>query len=580
MVIRVRYWLCLIVLLLCSTTPFAATINAEVDRSVVQEDESFYLTFSSDTEVDGDPNFSVLEKDFRILNRSQSSNIQIIGGQMSREMKWQLMLMPKRGGLLTIPSVAFGDDKSNTVQLKAVAAKPSQGGKAKDLLYMETDVDRQTAYVQSQIIYTIRIYHALALNLINASLSDLTINDTDAIVEKLIDNKSYEKIVDGKRYKVFEKKFALFPQKSGKLIIEPTVFEGQYVDRRRTLHTKRLRSKPIDIDIQPIPNQHIAAKQGAWLPTPKLQLSEKWPDKITEIKVGEPITRTLTIVAEGLMSSQLPEMNKSKEINDIKQYADQPNLDDDKSSQGFIARREEKIAYIPSKSGPVTLPSIEIPWWNTEKNIQEYARVPSRTIEVVSAAGLDEASRPTDISTDASAAGNDNVIINGTDLSHSFNSIAGRSIIWFWVSVALLIAWCITLLGWRLSLRRANNHQEMQLPRSGVNHEKIKVIVKKLKTACQRNEPNLVKALLLDWARQQWPDHPPMSIGAIAVRVDGVLAKELFALNDALYSEEKNHWRGEPLWQAIQQLDVLGKQPQAPEKTVIAPLFKIVTADT
>jgi len=580
MVTRAGYWLCLVILLLCSNTLLAANITAEVDRSVMQEDESFYLTLSSDEEVDADPDFSVLEKDFRILNRSQSSNIQIINGQMSREMKWQLMLMPKRGGQLTIPRISFGSDKSNEVQLKAIAAKPSQGGKVKDLLYMETDVDRQSAYVQSQIIYTIRIYHALALNLINASLSDLTINDSDAIVEKLIDNKSYEKIVNGKRYKVFEKKFALFPQKSGKLIIEPTVFEGQYVDRRRTLHTKRLRSKPIDIDIQPIPSQHVAAKQRVWLPAPKLELSEKWPDKITQIKVGEPITRTLTIVASGLMSSQLPEINKTKDAGDIKQYADQPNLDDDKSSQGFISRREEKIAYIPSRPGTITLPGIEVPWWNTEKNTQEYARVPSRTIEVVPVAAPGNTTSSTDTLSDANKKGEGDVVINGTDLSQPNTLIAGNASVWFWVSVGLLVIWLMTIISWRLSMSRAKNQHEVLSSGAGVNPEKIKAIMKQLKSACEKNEPNLTKGPLLEWGRQQWPDNPPMSIGHIAERVDEALAKQLLLLNDALYSDDKNHWRGELLWQGMQQLNARSKQQQVRQKTTIAPLFRIVTADT
>ncbi|NOZ53635.1 MAG: protein BatD [Gammaproteobacteria bacterium] len=578
MVIIARPWVFLIVLLLVSNAVFAAGINAEVDRRVMQEDESFYLTFSSDVEVNGAPDFSALETDFRILSRNQSSNIQIINGQMSREMKWRFMLMPKRGGQLTIPSIAFGRDKSNEVQLNVIVAKPSQNGAIKDLLYMETDVDRKSAYVQSQIIYTIRIYHALALNLINASLSDLEISDSDAIVEKLTENKPYEKIVNGKRYKVFEKKFALFAQKSGKLIIEPMIFEGQYLDRRRISHTKRLRSKKTEIDIQAIPSQHLASYPGVWLPTHQLVLREKWLEKTTKIKVGEPLTRTLTIVANGLMSSQLPEINKSLDANGIKQYVDQPSLNDDNSHEGFIARREEKIAYIPSKPGIITLPSIEVPWWNTEKNTQEFARLPSRTIEVVAVTDQNNTRASTD-TPDASNAGNSSSA-SGSEPSLTESRIGSASSRWFWVSVVLLIVWFFTVIGWRISLRRGNLSHETGRSGHGASTENIKTIMRQLKSACRQNEPYRAKGLLIDWGRQQWPANPPMSIGHIAERVAEPLAIELSLLNHVLYSDDKNHWNGEGLWQGIQQLSAQNKQKRVHQKTVIAPLFRIVTADT
>ena len=108
---------------------YAATIEASIDRMTVQENESVNLTFSSDADVEDDPDFSPLEKDFRILNRSQSSNISIINGRVSRQITWQLMLMPKRSGDLTIPSIAFGRDQSNALSLRRLARTPSPSGK-------------------------------------------------------------------------------------------------------------------------------------------------------------------------------------------------------------------------------------------------------------------------------------------------------------------------------------------------------------------------------------------------------------------------------------------------------------------
>ncbi|WP_455219306.1 BatD family protein, partial [Kaarinaea lacus] len=181
-------------MLMMSSLSVAASIEATIDRNTVQENESINLTFSSDTDVDDDPDFSPLEKDYRILNRSQSSNISIINGRVSRQMTWQLMLMPKRSGNLNVPAIAFGNDRSNALTLNVVPATAGSSGIADDLVYVEAIVDKDKVYVQSQLVYTLRIYHAVQLR--NASLSELEISDGDAVVEKLSENKTYEKIID------------------------------------------------------------------------------------------------------------------------------------------------------------------------------------------------------------------------------------------------------------------------------------------------------------------------------------------------------------------------------------------------
>ena len=191
----------LTLMLMMSSQSIAATIEASIDRSTVQENESINLTFSSDADVDDDPDFSPLEKDYRILNRSQSSNISIMNGRISRQMTWQLMLMPKRSGKLSIPAIAFGNDRSNALSINVVPATAGSSGIADDLVYIEAIVDSDKVYVQSQLVYTLRIYHAVQLR--NASLSELEISDSDAIVEKLSENKTYEKFIDGRLYFYF-----------------------------------------------------------------------------------------------------------------------------------------------------------------------------------------------------------------------------------------------------------------------------------------------------------------------------------------------------------------------------------------
>jgi hypothetical protein len=54
-------------------------------------------------------------------------------------------------------------------------------------------------------------------------------------------------------------------------------------------------------------------------------------------------------------------------------------------NDGMVAFREEKIALIPGQAGSYTLPPIEIPWWNTQTQKMEVARIAARTLTAIAA---------------------------------------------------------------------------------------------------------------------------------------------------------------------------------------------------
>ena len=526
-----------------------ATIEATTDRMTVQENESISLTFSSDSDVDDDPDFSPLEKDFRILNRSQSSNISIMNGRISRQITWQLMLMPKRSGNLAIPSIAFGRDQSNALSINVMPASAAGSGIADDLVYIEATVDNTAVYVQSQVVYTLRIYHAVQLR--NASLSELELSDNDAIVEKLAENRTYEKFINGRRYRVFEKQFAVFPQNVGELVIEPAILEAQYIDLPRVLRTKRVESDAVTLTVKPIPQQARKAQSGYWLPARSLTLSEEWSDSSNEIQVGEPVTRTLTLRATGLLSAQLPEMGDIASKKDIKQYADQPVLDNVIKNEGFIGKRQEKIAYIPTSPGELKLPEIEIVWWNTEKNKLETAKLPSRLIKVIGA--------PIQQSQTAVQAENELPITGGQVAGGEFGqseftndkAVGVSSQMWVGISIALFILWLLTLASWYIAARKRNQN-DAEIVSNQQDKLSVKAALKQLKSACDSNDPQQVKTALINWGREQWPDQPPTSVGHIERQVNGTLANELHQLNLVLYKPGVKQWNSKGLWQSMQ----------------------------
>ena len=156
------------------------------------------------------------------------------------------------------------------------------------------------------------------------------------------------------------------------------------------------------------------------------------------MKVGEPLTRTLTLLAKGTTVGQLPELNAAKIDDQLKTYPDQPVLQEQKKADGLIAFREEKIAIIPSKAGSYKLPAIEIPWFNTQSQKMEIAKIPETTITAVER--LQELS-PSPQTPAVPAVEQPQKIEAITPITQT-----QQQNIWLWVSVFLASGWLVTLI--------------------------------------------------------------------------------------------------------------------------------------
>lgn len=69
-----------------------------------------------------------------------------------------------------------------------------------------------------------------------------------------------------------------------------------------------------------------------------------------------------------------------------------------------------------------------------------------------------------------------------------------------------------------------------------------------------------VKASLLQWARLQWPDSPPRSVGELSSRVSLPLSIHLQALCSASYGPGERSWSGDELAKSMRSFSVLSEQ--------------------
>jgi len=556
-------FLCLLIFLISSHTILAAEIKTTLDRNPVSLNESVELIYTATQSPDGDPDFRALEKDFEILNQRKQSNSSWVNGQSSKRIQWILNLMPKKQGDIMIPSISFGDDNSQATRLVVTKSKALASNNQNADLFLEVEATPEAPYVQSQVIYTLRLYSRV--NLSQARLSELEL--TDALVEKLGEVKKYKTNRHGVEYTVNELNYAIFPQKSGVITIDPMVLTADVVIRsqprlngffnRQISKTKRVLSNAIILNVQGVPETF---KGNRWIPASQVVIEEKWSGATNQMKIGEPLTRTLTLLTVGNTVAQLPELHQETEIEQLKTYPDQPVLKEQKRVEGLIAFREEKIAYIPSKAGSYTLPALEIPWFNTRTQTMEIARIAEKIVTAIATPAMLN-NRPV---IDAPI---HNKIIEPEAVNTAkpiIHTVENK--LWMWLSIALACGWLLTILF--VLLRRKPKQQ--QIPDNS-KQISIKESIKALKQACKENNAQAAKDALLAWGKTIYASE---TLSAIAPHCEARLRDEIHRLNQSLYASQSEPWQGKKLFQTFTENKARKKVAKTSHEA-LEPLYRV-----
>jgi len=573
-----KLWCLLMAMLWCSQSLLAATIKVQSDRNPVAMNESFRLVFEADGSVDDDPDFKALEQDFEVMQQSQGTTMQIVNGQVSQARQWTVVLMPRRSGQLTIPAIAFGKDKSQPVVIGVTKAAVSSEEPNNSVLFFEVSTtsapETGAAYVQSQVIYKARLFRAV--NVANARLSEPVVSGADVVVEKLGDDREFETTRDGRRYVVLERSYAIFPQQSGTVTIDPVTFEGQVVNRARGMFDvfdqggpiRRVRSESVTVDVMPMP---AGEDSQQWLPAREVKLIEEWPEGVDlsqPMTAGEPLTWTLTLIADGLTAAQLPTITPVMP-DGLKAYPDQAKQMNDKKQETLIGVRQEKIALIPIQAGEYQLPAIDIPWWNSQTGQREVAHLPARTLRVVAAAGSNR------ITAGQNSVSESGRVPSPVTAATAASSLSGTNYTWQIVSALLAMGWLMTVVAWLASRRTIEPQHTSELAPLTMNFSVAKSRVKK---ACLGNYALTAKSALLAWGGGCWPGQPPSTLGQLAQRVtDESLRAQIVALNQYLYGRATvgtaDKWDGKVMWQVFERALVQPKAASARQESTLSPMY-------
>ena len=532
----VRALLCAVICLFSAPLLALTSLTATLDKNPALQGEAITLSVTADGRLSADAiNFRVLEQDFTVMVPSVSSSTQIINGQSSQSTSWKVVLLPKRTGDITIPAFSAQGLQSEPITLTVLDEQAKPGSASSGELFLRSEIEQQELYVQQLTYYTVTIYFNGELQ--RGSLSEPGI--ADASVMQIGQDADGTELVNGIRYRTITRRYAITPQRSGKFTITPPTFSGEMIDRDSARYNYFARTKsviqqgqPIDISVNPIP----ANFPGDWLVAGLVTLTEEWSPDITELKQGEPVTRIITVSAVDVAENQLPELNQAN-LQGVRLYQEQPQAKSAERNGRLVAQKVFTTAVIANQAGELVLPEVTLPWWNSQTNKLEQARLAPRKLTVLAdASAVKAAVKP--LSSDTQTA----------PVTVTTVPVASSAWQWNYTSTVLLILWLLSL----FSAYVFWQHRREPATQS-VSNERVKFNSRKLQQACDANDAVTAKVELLRYAHQQL-DVRCQSLTQVAELLeDEALKQHLEELNASLYHPQHPTWHGAALWQAWQQ---------------------------
>ncbi len=510
-----------LILLIVYTSCFAG-VSIKVESKQIRAGESTRLIISTETNQTYNqlPDLTPLLKDFSILSTEQRMSYSFINGQAHSLNQWVIVILPKHSGTLSIPSLQIGNEETLATTLEVGETIPQQelSPGTTDIRIL-TEVNQKNPYINQQVIYTVKIL----LSDVNVTAPNYNPPHIDnALVTSLQDAKSYRSKINNQDYEIRELRYAIFPQKSGELIIHAPSIEALTIDKPIAVKGKETR-----LNVKPIPNKITS---NTWIPAKKVNLSETYSTDAISIQEGNTLVREITVQTTGLPAQLLPHLTFSS-ASGFSVYPEKPREQNDVAGEDIRGTTTIKLTYIPNKSGEVTLPGIQLHWFNTVTGNEEISSLPEHKLNVVSLPTT------TALSSSPLSSKAENSQGEAPMGKSAFSSLQTKFSYSHWPTLFFALAWLMTLALWYRQKNRTNQRSlNMQL-----------------KQACFKKQPATTRDLLLEWACLQWPTKKFLNIVELEKWLpDGELKQEINKLSLILYSKtHQSRWEGEPLWHAL-----------------------------
>jgi len=422
--------------LLLTSLGAAAQSRAWLDRDRIGWGET--VTLNVETTASVAPDYAPLQREFTISGNSSRRQFEMRNGRSTTSTLYAVALQPRRDGLLTIPSLIVGNQRTQAMTLLVTAAVAAPAARAGDDVFIQSEADDQDPYVQQAVGWVVRLYSAVPL--ISGQIDQAA--PDGASLQRVGDDAQYTRQIGGRRYTVVERRYLLVPERSGSLTIPGAQFEGRgaggffddLFDRMspgRNGAALRSRGAPRVLQVRAAP----ANAPQPWLPLHALTLRYKANPQ--GLQAGVASSLTIEASADGATAAQMPELQLPP-IEGVQVFAEPVQALDSFSNGRPKVTLTRTFSLVPSRAGAATMPGLRIGWWDVRAGAAREATLPALNWQVMAGAGA-TAADPVDSAASRAAAP---------------TQTGGSNRGWVLASVAFAALWLLTLV-WALQRRSA-----------------------------------------------------------------------------------------------------------------------------
>jgi len=372
-------------LLLLASLGAIAQPRAWLDRDRIGAGET--VTLNIETTGTTAPDYTPLQREFAVTGNSSRRQFEMVNGRGSTRTLYAVALQPRRDGLLTIPSLRVGNERTQPLSLLVTAAIAAPAARAGDDVFIESEADDQDPYVQQAVGWVVRLYSAVPL--VSGQLDQAA--PEGAALQRVGDDAQYTRQLGDRRYTVVERRYLLIPERSGSLAVPGARFEGRgaggFFDDLFGSGSSGGRGVALQAGGAPRILRVRAAPANApqpWLPLHGLQL--RYAATPQDLRAGSAATLTIEASADGATAAQMPELQLPP-MAGVQVFAEPAQVDESFSAGRPRVKVTRKFSLVPARAGSVQLPGVRLGWWDVRAGAARQATLPALTWQVAAGEG-------------------------------------------------------------------------------------------------------------------------------------------------------------------------------------------------
>ncbi|SNT12008.1 Oxygen tolerance [Tardiphaga sp. OK246] len=191
---------------------------------------------------------------------------------------------------------------------------------------------------------------------------------------------NFSETIDGESYSGIWKKYEVVPMQSGRFAVPEVAITFSYaaVPGQATQASVRIPQQTFEA-VLPLG----ATGPDGPLPLSPLEITQTWEPDNDGLKVGDAVSRTVTVFASGMQAMMIPPTQLNAP-DGAKFYRRDPVLSDErKDGRNFAGgRRIDRVTYQFVKAGEYELPAVIQHWYDAENGKVQIASAPGRHFSV------------------------------------------------------------------------------------------------------------------------------------------------------------------------------------------------------